>query len=48
MIKPIEADVGTAAAVPEFNAEGGAKQYLFDESLKSLERQKLLEKLDDK
>ena len=36
VVKPIRADVGPAAAVPEFGATGGAKQYLFGSSTDDL------------
>ena len=43
VIEAIDADVGTAAPVPDFGAAGGAKQYLFDEPIEELVKRGVLE-----
>jgi hypothetical protein len=46
VIKDIkDAEIGTASAVPEFDATGGSKQYLFKESLDALENKGYLEEI---
>ena len=38
VLKPIDAEIGTAAAVPEFGASGGGTQYLFGRPIAELIR----------
>jgi len=46
VIKEIkDADIGTASAVRKFDAVGGSKQYLFDESLEALKNKGYLEEI---
>jgi hypothetical protein len=45
VLKPLEAEIGPAAGVPEFGAAGGATQYFFDVSIDELVRRGFLEVL---
>ena len=41
VLRPVEAEIGPASAVPEFGATGGATQYLLDLPVKELVRRGL-------
>jgi RHS repeat-associated protein len=45
VLKPISAEIGPAASVPEFGAVGGATQYLFDKSIETLVQQGFLKEI---
>lgn len=45
VVKPVGAEVGPAAAVPEFGATGGATQYLFDQPMQELIKRGVLKEL---
>jgi len=45
VLRPVEAEIGRASAVPDFGASGGGTQYYFEKSIKQLIREGFLKEI---